>query len=81
MEIAESVAPSKVTLKLDFVKPFEAHNVVEFTMKPKGEATPNTEGPRQGDAGRNAGIESFPEPVVQLRWGARSLVRSPERFA
>lgn len=39
MEIAESVAPSKVTLKLDFVKPFEAHNLVEFTMEPKGDAT------------------------------------------
>jgi uncharacterized protein YndB with AHSA1/START domain len=39
MEIAESVAPSKVALNLDFVKPFEAHNVVEFTLEPKGDAT------------------------------------------
>ena len=39
MEIAESVPPSKVTLKLDFVKPFEAHNMVEFTLEPKGDAT------------------------------------------
>lgn len=39
MEIAESSPPSKVTLKLDFVKPFEAHNIVEFTLKPKDRAT------------------------------------------
>ncbi len=38
MEIAEAT-PSKVTLKLDFVQPFEAHNIVEFTTEPKGDAT------------------------------------------
>ena len=39
MEIAESVPPSKVTLKLDFLKPFEAHNIVEFTLVPQGDST------------------------------------------
>jgi uncharacterized protein YndB with AHSA1/START domain len=39
MEIADSVPPSKVRLKLDFVKPFEAHNIVEFTLQPQGDAT------------------------------------------
>lgn len=39
MEIAESAPPSRVAIKLDFVKPFEAHNMVEFTLEPKGEAT------------------------------------------
>ena len=39
MEIAESAAPSKVVLKLDFAEPFEAHNIVEFTITPKGGAT------------------------------------------
>jgi uncharacterized protein YndB with AHSA1/START domain len=39
MEIAESSPPSRVVLKLDFAEPFEAHNVVEFTMIPKGDAT------------------------------------------
>jgi hypothetical protein len=39
MEIAEAAAPSRVTLKLDFVKPFEAHNTVDFTLEPKGDAT------------------------------------------
>lgn len=38
MEIADST-PSKVTLKLDFVQPFEAHSMVEFTTEPKGDAT------------------------------------------
>ena len=39
MEIAESAPPSRVAIKLDFVKPFEAHNMVEFTLEPRGEAT------------------------------------------
>ncbi|MBK7665770.1 MAG: SRPBCC family protein [Sterolibacteriaceae bacterium] len=39
MEIAESAPPSRVAIKLDFVKPFEAHNMVEFTLEPKDEAT------------------------------------------
>ena len=39
MVITESSPPSKVTIKLDFVKPFEAHNIVEFTLEPKGDST------------------------------------------
>ena len=39
MEIAEASPPSKVTLKLDFERPLEAHNIVNFTMEPKGDAT------------------------------------------
>jgi len=39
MEIQDSVAYSRVTIKLDFVKPFEAHNMVDFTLQPEGEAT------------------------------------------
>jgi carbon monoxide dehydrogenase subunit G len=39
MEIAEAAPPSKVTLKLDFEKPFAAHNIVDFTLEPKGEST------------------------------------------
>ena len=31
--------PSKVTMALDMLKPFEAHNVVEFTLEPKGGST------------------------------------------
>ncbi|HEX9463815.1 MAG TPA: SRPBCC family protein [Alphaproteobacteria bacterium] len=39
MEIVEDSSPSKVTIKLDFARPFEAHNVAEFTLKPEGNAT------------------------------------------
>lgn len=39
MEITESVPSSRVAIKLDFVKPFEAHNLVEFTLEPKGDVT------------------------------------------
>jgi uncharacterized protein YndB with AHSA1/START domain len=39
MEIVEATAPSKVALKLDFMKPFEAHNRVQFDLIPKGELT------------------------------------------
>jgi len=39
MEIAESIPPSTIAINLDFVKPFAAHNVVQFTLVPAGEAT------------------------------------------
>ena len=39
MEILEATASSKVLIKIDFYKPFEAHNMVEFTLLPHAEAT------------------------------------------
>ena len=39
MEITETSPPSKVTFKLDFIKPFEGHNIAEFTLDVKGDAT------------------------------------------
>ena len=39
MEITSSVPSSAIGLKLDFRKPFEAHNRVEFTLDAKGETT------------------------------------------
>ncbi len=39
MEITESVSSSKIVLKLDFLKPFEAHNIVEFTLAAQGDTT------------------------------------------
>jgi uncharacterized protein YndB with AHSA1/START domain len=38
MEITEST-PTKITMKLDFTAPFEAHNKVDFTLTPSGEGT------------------------------------------
>ena len=39
MEIVEADAPSRVRIKLDFVKPFEAHNMIEFSLERKADAT------------------------------------------
>ena len=39
MEIKESVAPGRIIIQLDFIKPFETHNVTEFTMTPQGGGT------------------------------------------
>jgi hypothetical protein len=39
MEITESTAPSKIVIKLDFLKPFEAHNTAEFTLEAQGDST------------------------------------------
>jgi uncharacterized protein YndB with AHSA1/START domain len=39
MEILEATTPSKILIKLDFIKPFEGHNTAEFTMLPQGNAT------------------------------------------
>ncbi len=39
MEITDSTAPNLVVIKLDFARPFEAHNVAAFTMEPDGDST------------------------------------------
>ena len=39
MEITESTVPSKITVKVDFARPFEAHNVNEFTLEPGADST------------------------------------------
>jgi len=37
MEITDASHPSRVTIRLDFVKPLEGHNVAQFTMVPDGD--------------------------------------------
>lgn len=39
MEIVESAPSSKVAIQLDFIEPFEGHNMAEFTLQPQGGAT------------------------------------------
>jgi hypothetical protein len=39
IEILESAPSSKVTMALNMLSPFEAHNIVEFTLEPVGETT------------------------------------------
>jgi len=34
MEITDSMAPARLTIKLDFLEPFEAHNTTEFSVEP-----------------------------------------------
>ena len=37
--ITDSQPSSRVTLALDMIRPFAAHNIVEFTLEPRGEST------------------------------------------
>lgn len=39
MEITENAVPSKLVIKLDFIKPFESSNRTEFDLQPEGDAT------------------------------------------
>ena len=39
MEITETSPAAKIMMKLDFLKPFEAHNFAEFTLEAKGDST------------------------------------------
>jgi uncharacterized protein YndB with AHSA1/START domain len=39
MEIIEAAPHSRILIKLDFMKPFEAHNTAEFTFTPQGGGT------------------------------------------
>lgn len=39
MEILQSSKPGKLVIQLDFLKPFEAHNTVEFNLEGKGATT------------------------------------------
>ena len=39
MEITDTVPASKITIKLDFLQPFEAHNTSEFAFARQGDAT------------------------------------------
>lgn len=36
MEITEASPPSRVSVNLDFKKPFESHNITDFTIQPHG---------------------------------------------
>ena len=39
MEIVEAAPAAKVSMKLDFIRPFEGPNIADFTLAPKGDAT------------------------------------------
>jgi hypothetical protein len=39
MEIMEASAPNRLLIKLDFFKPFEAHNMTEYSLETTGDST------------------------------------------
>ena len=39
MEIVEAAEPSRVRIRLDFFRPFEAHNTADFVLQEQGGAT------------------------------------------
>ncbi|HLZ35666.1 MAG TPA: SRPBCC family protein [Nitrospira sp.] len=39
IEITEALPPHKVTMKLNMIHPFEARNIVEFTLQPNADGT------------------------------------------
>lgn len=39
MEITDASLSSRVIIKLDFIRPFEGHNVSEFALDPEGDST------------------------------------------
>jgi len=39
MEIKEVTAPAQVRIQLNFIKPFEGHNVTDFAIVPRGDTT------------------------------------------
>ena len=39
LEIIEAVPPAKVILTLDMIAPMKGHNIVEYTLVPKGDST------------------------------------------
>ncbi len=43
MEIIESSPPARITIKMDFIKPFAAQNTVEFTLQANGDSTQVTQ--------------------------------------
>jgi len=43
MEIVESTPSTGVLIKIDFMKPFEGHDTVQFTLQPQGDTTKVTQ--------------------------------------
>ncbi|KQW93814.1 polyketide cyclase [Massilia sp. Root418] len=39
MEITSASVPTRIGIKLDFLKPFDSHNTTTFTLEPKGDST------------------------------------------
>jgi hypothetical protein len=66
MEITDSVSPDRLTIKLDFIRPFEAHNTTEFSLRPNGAATDVT--------WSMTGVRPFSHKVMSLAMNMDKLV-------
>jgi len=77
MEILESSPPSRIAIKLDFIKPFEGHNLAEFTFEPDGKVTRHL-GDDRSDALHRQGHERVPRHGRHDRQGFRGRPGQPE---
>lgn len=66
MEVLEAESPARVRIRLDFLKPFEAHNQAEFTLAPTGDTTTVT--------WAMTGPVAFPMKVMGLVMSMDSMV-------
>lgn len=66
MEILEATSPSRILIKLDFLKPFEAHNQAEFTLQGSGGSTQVV--------WAMTGPQAFPMKVMSLFMSMDSMV-------
>ena len=71
IEITDSVPSSKVTMKLDMFTPFEAHNVVEFTLDTAYDSTRGHVGYARTSALHDEGLER----LYGLRQNGRQELR------
>jgi uncharacterized protein YndB with AHSA1/START domain len=39
LEIIDAMPPSRVVIKLDMLKPLEGHDIIEYTLEPRGDST------------------------------------------
>ena len=77
MEILDA-SPAKTTIKLDFLKPFEAHNIADFTLEPAGDSTNVTWAMRGASPFLMRVMGDLPQHGQGDRKGFRDRPREPE---
>jgi uncharacterized protein YndB with AHSA1/START domain len=78
MEVTDTSPSSKITIKLDFVKPIEGHNTAEFTLEARGDSTNVTwvmHGPKSIHCEGNEYISQYGQ---HARQGIRERSCQPE---
>jgi uncharacterized protein YndB with AHSA1/START domain len=72
MEITDSVPPSRIQIKLEFLQPFEAHNIVSFTLE-AGAARPRSRGRWKAQYPTSPRLSTC--SATRIAWSARILRR------